>query len=252
MNLPRKTTWHTVLMIALSLATSAGCGINRRYANDSIRQLPHSHIAIEYTTPGTEVRLAGGVVAPDGTPIPAPSAGRQTLSIVYPHPNPKQGRNYAEVTLRNGSPDGHSSPEPEAHRLVPNPIAKWKGRADRGNSQDGAVIRSVVKREELEFLLRDLVADGFFDREQRQGGTEMQVTLGSRSTKKNWDQVASLDQLAQRVQTERQKPPKVASRPAPKAPPLPTELLPPIPTDDDAVQQASHEELMPDQDPVKF
>ena len=251
MSLSRKTTWQAALTMALSLASTAGCGINRRYANDSIRQLPHSQIAIEYSVASSEVRQTSAELAPDGTRVAASSAGRQTLSILYPHPDSKLGRNYAEVTLRNGLGADGSSGKPSPRRLVPIPFASGARRSGGSESPDGDVIRTVVKREELEFLLRDLVADGFFDREQRQGGVDMHVTLGSRTTKKNWDRIASFDQLVERIQTGQQKPPKVATRPAPKAPPLPTELLPPIPTDDE-IQQATHEELMPAQDPVKF
>ena len=247
-----KTHRPAALVIGLALIAAPGCGINRRYANDTIRQLMHSDIAIQYATDQSGVRVAGAGTAPVGGPASDSSGVKKTLSIVFPHPNPKLGRNYAEVIVRDGSGTDSAPAERPRGRLASNLLRKKDPSTGTGNSPDDGVIRTTVRRDELEFLLRDLVSDGFFEREQRSGDVHLQVTLGSRSTQKTWDRVAAFDRLIERVQTERPGQPRIAARPAPTAPPPPTELLPPIPAIDDGVQPASHQELVPIADPVKF
>jgi hypothetical protein len=247
-----KTHGPAALVIGLALIAAPGCGINRRYANDTIRQLPHAEVAIQYTTDESSVRPAGADVAPGGGSVSDVTAGKQTLSIVYPHPNPKLGRTCAEVTVRNGSGADSAVAERPRGRLASKLLRKKDRSAGAGNSPDDGVIRTALRRDELEFLVRDLVSDGFFEREQRSGDVHLQVTLGSRSTQKTWDRVAAFDRLIERVQTARPQQRRFAAGPAPTAPPPLTELLPPIPAIDDDLRPASHEELTPVNDPVKF
>jgi hypothetical protein len=147
------------------------------------------------------------------------------LSIVYPHPSPKYGRKYAEVVLQT-EPDVNDAAVSNAiSQLVANPFKKDAAAEEvNGNS-----LRLTITREELEFLLRDLVADSYFDREERNGDVQLSVTLGSRSIQKPWDRVASFDQLAQRVRQE------YGNRPgrsgAGKAVTAHAELLPPAASD---------------------
>jgi len=57
----------------------------------------------------------------------------------------------------------------------------------------------------LQFLLRDLVADGYFELGERKAtkdAVELDVTLGSRSVAKSWDRIAAFDSLADRVRSD--------------------------------------------------
>ena len=126
---------------------------------------------------------------------------KQLLTITYPHPSPKYGRKYAEVTLRN---DGAANEEAKSNavtQLVTNPFKKQDAIA-AGATDSYLSLRLTIPREELEFLLRDLVADSYFDREDRSGDVDLKVSLGSRTTSKSWDHIASFDQLARRVTQE--------------------------------------------------
>jgi hypothetical protein len=109
---------------------------------------------------------------------------------------------------------------------VTNPFRQQDAAGSPAGSDDGKVLRTVVNREDLEFLLRDLVADSFFDREQRQGGVDLSVTLGSRSTHKQWDHITSFDELASRVVTENEQRHK-QQRGSVKPAAAKAELLPP-------------------------
>lgn len=218
MNRSRKTTtWATMAVLASALL-SAGCGMNRRYANREIHQLAHSNVEIQYSwhDSGGEQQAS----------MPPSDSGPQTISIIYPHPSPKYGRKYAEVTLRHGAEKDESEAAKVVNQLVTNPFKQQEAKAAKDQPKNDGAIRLIIAREELEFLLRDLVADSFFDREARTGGVNVSVKLDSRTTHKQWDHVASFEQLAQRVQTENDKRMKKPAR-AVKPPAVPAELLAP-------------------------
>ena len=147
----------------LALLIVAGCAVNRRYANDQIRGLPHSRVDIVYEVKGEQIATAGS--ESNGDPVRVRFAGEpRRLSIVYPHPNPKYGRRYAEVVVRRLPREGEETADKLAKQLVTNPFRLQESRHE---GEAGTTLRSVLKREELEFLLRDVVADSFFDRGER-------------------------------------------------------------------------------------
>ena len=226
MNQSGKTATLAMTAAFILAATSAGCGMNRRYANDQIRQLTHSKVAIDYTVSGPAIVPAGAETSGEESHRPAQNTDKKILSITYPHPNPKFARRYAEVTLRDAPKQGEDAADKLAKQLVTNPFRQQDAAAAHGKADDDKVLRSAVNREELEFLLRDLVADSFFDREQHQGGADLSVTLGSRTTQKPWDHVASFDDLASRVVTENTKRAK-QRRPATAPRTVSAELLAP-------------------------
>ena len=98
MNQSGKTATVPMTAALILIAVSSGCGMNRRYANDQIRQLPHSKVAIEYAVSEPAVRPASAESSGGETSQPAQDADKKILSITYPHPNPKYARRYAEVT----------------------------------------------------------------------------------------------------------------------------------------------------------
>lgn len=222
-----KTATLAMMAVLAVAAISAGCGMNRNYANNQIRQLPHSKVAIEYTVSKTAVVPASAEASGNETNRPAvQETDKKILAITYPHPNPKYARRYAEVTLRDVPTQGEDAADKLAKQLVTNPFRQQDAAGVPDNSNDGNVLRTVVNREDLEFLLRDLVADSFFDRESRQGGVDLSVTLGSRTTQKQWDHVTSFDELAARVVTDNAKRAK-QRRPAAAARAVGAELLAP-------------------------
>jgi hypothetical protein len=184
---------NSTVLIMVSFV--AGCGMNRRYANNVIRQLPHSEVAIEYAY------TSAGSIEGEQSASPSGDSTRQVLSITYPHPSPKYGRKYAEVLVRPEDEATDDSQSNAVAQLVTNPFKKQEALA-AGFAQRDNALRLTIPREELEFLLRDLVADSYFDREDRSGGVALRVTLGSRTTQKAWDHIASFDQLARRVAQE--------------------------------------------------
>jgi hypothetical protein len=212
-------TWSSAAAIILVFCL-AGCGMNRRYANNVIRQLPHSDVTIEYSCTKAPNAEAGDNAT---TPV-----AKQVLTIVYPHPSPKYDRKYAEVTLRHDDGTNDESKSIAVAQLVTNPFKKQEMLAAGAETDD--TMRLAIPREELEFLLRDLVADSYFDREQRNGNVNLEVSLGSRTTSKSWDQIATFDQLAKRVTEEYGK--RMGSRPAAnRVTAASAELLPSITSD---------------------
>jgi hypothetical protein len=216
-----------MMAVLVLAAMSCGCGMNRNYANNQIRQLPHSKVSIEYAVSDRAIVPAGAEASGDETNRPAAQeTDTKILSITYPHPNPKYARRYAEVTLREPPKQGEDAADKLAKQLVTNPFRQQDSAAVSDSSNDGKVLRTVVNREDLEFLLRDLVADSYFDRESRQGGVDLSVTLGSRTTQKQWDHIKSLDELSARVRTDnakRQKNRAVSEKRTPSS----ARLLPP-------------------------
>jgi hypothetical protein len=216
----RKTAVTALIATIVTLMVTAGCGVNRRYANNCIQQLPHTDVSIDYewSKPAADVQQSSSEPA---------ESGKQLLRVVYPHPSPKYGRKYAEVTLRREPSAADAAVANAVGQLVTNPFKKQESLAT-GNDGD-RVQRLPIPREELEFLLRDLIADSYFDREARVGDVRLDVTLGSRSTHKTWDRVASFDQLARRVAEENALRSAPRSRSGSAAPVVPAsaELLPP-------------------------
>jgi hypothetical protein len=219
-----------VVASALITILNCGCGINRRYANGQIHQLPHTNISIEYAwgQPGnSEIQQT------DST---GGNSGKQMLTIHYPHPSPKYGHKYAAVTLRRESDTSDAAVSSAISQLVTNPFKKQE--AEAADSETDHVLRLTIPRDELEFLLRDLVADSYFDREQRSGDVNLIVTLGSRTIRKPWDHVSSFDQLAKRVIDENNR----SARPkSGKVTPASAELLSPTtePVDDSLPEPAA-------------
>lgn len=231
-----KTATLAMMAALLVAATASGCGMNRNYANNQIRQLPHSKVAIEYTVSEPAVTPASAEAFGDESSRPVPDSDKKILSITYPHPNPKYARRYAEVTLREAPKQREDTADKLAKQLVTNPFRQQDAAGSSAGSDDGQVLRTVVNREDLEFLLRDLVADSFFDREQRQGGVDLSVTLGSRTTRKQWDHITSFDELATRVVTDNASRAKQRRPPAaPRA--VGAELMAPTPDDVEASHQ---------------
>ena len=251
MNQSGKTATLATMAAIMFAVTSAGCGMNRNYANNQIRQLPHSKVAIGYTVSEPAVMPASAEASGDESSRPAHDSDKKILSITYPHPNPKYARRYAEVTLREAPKQSEDTADKLAKQLVTNPFRQQDAAGAQGNANDGKVLRTVVNREELEFLLRDLVADSFFDREDRQGGVDLSVTLGSRTAQKQWDHVASFDELAARVVTENAKRTK-QSRPAAAPRAVGAQLLAPTPEDDEAGVQPSVPPKGKPQNPSRF
>ena len=237
MNQSEKTATLALMVVLVLAAISSGCGMNRNYANNQIRQLPHSKVAIEYTVSEPAVTPAGAESSGDESSRPAQDSDKKILSITYPHPNPKYARRYAEVTLRESPKAGEDTADKLAKQLVTNPFRQQDAASAANSAIDGKVLRLVVNREELEFLLRDLVADSYFDREERQGGVNLSVTLGSRTTEKQWDHITSFDELAARVVTDNAKRAKPSRPAAVRA--VGAQLLAPTPADDEVDDQPS-------------
>ena len=197
----RSRMTRVAVVVAVLAASSLGCGINRRYANGVIQQLPHSEVNVVYKW--TDAPAVALTTAATGESPPA--ASERTLSIVYPHPNPKYGRRCADVTLRYGPEHGDDAQSGAIKHLVTNPFRQQNDPVGAASSSDPSTMHLLLNREELEFLLRDLVADGFFepgDRKQTKDGVDLAVTLGSRSTTKSWDRITAFDNLADRVRSE--------------------------------------------------
>jgi len=233
-----KTATLAMMATCILALSSAGCGMNRNYANNQIRQLPHSKVAIEYTVGKSPVVPASAEASGDETNrATAQDPGKKSLSIMYPHPNPKYARRYAEVTLRDAPNETDDTADKLAKQLVTNPFRQQDAAGTKGNANDGNVLRTVVNREELEFLLRDLVADSYFDREQRQGDVDLSVSLGSRTMQKQWDHIASFDELAARVVTDNAKRAKPSRPAAPRT--VGARLLAPTPEVDEPDEQPS-------------
>ncbi len=233
------------MMAALCWASLAtGCGINRRYANNVIHQLPHSSVHIEYawtTSPDSAMQAS----------LPAVGTGTHTLSVVYPHPNENFGRKYAQVTLRTEPSVKEASANRAIAQLITNPFREHEAAALREEPKEPHTLRIAVTREDMEFLLRDLVADSFFDREERDGGVDLTATLDSRSVQKKWDRVTAFDQLAARVVNENQKILKQRLKTS-KPTILLVELLQPILDDDEEpVQEIINAEQL-SREPIGF
>src|SRR5262245_7211907 len=125
--------------------------MNRRYANNVIHQLPHNNVFVEYAwVNSSEIQQAAS---------PAGESGKQILTITYPHPSPKDGRKYAEVILRHEADAADAAATNAIGQLVTNPFKKQELSAS-GVPNDNT-LRLTISREELEFLLRDVVADSY-------------------------------------------------------------------------------------------
>src|SRR5262245_61711775 len=169
------TLWVVIAMTSTALIVT-GCGMNRRYANGQIHQLPHTNVAVEYVwgqSTGSDVQQAASN---------AEHPAKQMLSIQYPHPSPKYGQKYAEVTLRREATATDAAVASAISQLVTNPFKRQE--LTGTDAESDHVLRLTITREDLEFLLRDLVADSYFDREERSGGVSLNVTLGSRTIRK--------------------------------------------------------------------
>ncbi len=202
----------TVLAVAAALAASAavGCGINRRYANGVIQQLPHEEVAVAYTW------IDSSDSAFRQNSLPPAGSGQRRLTVTYPHPNTKYGRKFADVALEISPDTASDSADSAVAQLVTNPFRQQDQSKSGGSASDPNKLHLLLNREELEFLLRDLVADGYFEmgqRKQPKDGVEIDVTLGSRSTSKSWDHIAAFDQLAERVKSESVMQAKKSKRP---------------------------------------
>jgi hypothetical protein len=190
--------------------------MNRRYANGQIHQLPHTTVSIEYAWGQDSTVQADTSSAQAAAPA-------KRMTVTYPHPSPKYGRKYAEVTVQHESAITDTAAGAISH-LVTNPFKRQDGL--EGAEQD-SLLRLIIPREELEFLLRDLVADSYFDREERIGDVNLSVTLGSRTTYKTWDRIASFDQLAERVIEQNNELDRRRPANGGKVIPASAELLPP-------------------------
>jgi hypothetical protein len=190
-------TIRVSVLLALLVTSLVGCGMNRRYANGVIQQLPHSDVNIVY-------KWSDAPASPAGTTGDPASASERSITVVYPHPNPKYGRRVADVTLHHGP--AHDDAESSAiKQLVTNPFRQQNDPAGASADADPRTMHLLLTREELEFLLRDLVADGFFERGERESAkdrVELTVTLDSRTTTKSWDRVDAFHNLADRVRAE--------------------------------------------------
>jgi hypothetical protein len=207
--------------VIIATIFNAGCGINRRYANGQIHQLPHTNVSIEYAC-GSAV--SSEIQQSDST---SGHSSKQVLTIHYPHPSPKYGHKYAEVTLQRESDANDIAVASAISQLVTNPFKQQE--TPSADSANDRVLRLTIPREDLEFLLRDLVADSYFDREQRSGDVKMAVTMGSRTIRKPWDHVSSFDQLAQKVIEENTR--RSVHPETNKVTPASAELLPPTSTE---------------------
>lgn len=180
-----------VVLAGLVLSSMPGCGVNRRYANDTIQQLNFRDVRIDY-------KLSSEVIPASADHSAAPVH----LAIVYPHPSPSLGSKYARAML--------------IERAAPAGRFQAIQAAFSDKVSDGEpLIEQAITRQELEFLLEDLVADGFFDRGTRTGGVALNVRIGSRAANKSWDRVSALDQLAGQLKRKiglRSSPPSLIPR----------------------------------------
>lgn len=243
MSSSRKATF----LITFALTAAAGCAVNRRYANEKIAALPHAKVELQYTFQDGAVATVAAT-GDTASSNPASDSPRRVLLVEYPHTNPRFGQNYAEVTVRNVEAPPDSKAEQVAKQVKNAPL-KQIGYPDPDlQPTDGKMLRLALRREEFEHLMRSLVADGFFDYGEREGGVSIHVTLDNRKVDKSWDHVPALDQLVARVESETRQMVKGGDRP-PKAPPAPAELHAPEPASDADARQLSAQSAY---DPVKF
>jgi hypothetical protein len=244
----KNSKWLVGLVLVTVCVLGGGCGVNRRYANNAIQQMAHSSATIQYELSDPGVALTGGESdAQSGSA----SRGVQKLSIVYPHPSERLGHKYAEVTLRAEAGSESGTADTVVKHLVTNPFRDAAGSDAGDGSPHESVLTMAIPKQEMDSLLRDIVADGFFDRGERQGGVDLNVSLGSRSARKSWDHVPSLDRLATRLREAHRGRGKVAG-PAPKSPAVPVELMAPHmgPPATDLVTISEDVDLVPD--PANF
>jgi len=205
----------------LLVLTASGCGMNRRYANNQIRQLPFSSASIAYTSVDPGIVAASGEQPSEATN--ALAAKTQKLVITYPHPSPRLGRKYAEVVLQVEAARAEPAPERTVRDLLPASLRRGEVANDKAAAAAPTEFRAAITYDEFTFLTHDLVADGFFERGERSGGVDVSVTLGSRTTSKTWDRVPSLEKLIARLQSEHRQY-SAAKSTAPAAQPATAEL----------------------------
>jgi hypothetical protein len=172
------------------LGLTSGCAMNRRYVHDSVRQIAHRNVTIQYTVEA----MATTPTETEPEPI---ATGRREMELVYPHPSPRYGRNFAQVTVRNAADAADQASS--VWDRVRHPVRQaFHAQIERETAEGNVTI--AVPREDVELLLQDLIADGLFDRGERLGnGVRLAVAIGSRSVDKDWDRVDALERLATRA-----------------------------------------------------
>jgi hypothetical protein len=229
-------------VVVLLVLTTSGCGMNRRYANNQIRQLPFSAGTIAYTSVDPGIVTASGEQPSEATD--ALAAKTQKLVITYPHPSPRLGRKYAEVVLQVEPARAEPAPDRTVRDLLPASLRRADAANETAATAAPTEYRAAITYDEFTFLTHDLVADGFFERGERAGGVDVSVTLGPRTTSKTWDRVPSLEKLIARVQSDHRQ--NLATRPAaPVAQPASAELSAPTTEEspDEAATQPASVEL---------
>lgn len=217
---------------AMLLVLQSGCAINRRYVHDAARHVSTREVNIQYSVGTNRVNE---VSTADWTP----GAASRELSLVYPHPSPRFGNGYAQVTVRELAALGTERPASLLGRIR-HPRRETDVESLTGDSRVGTAVTLALPRDELELLLQDLIADGLFDRGVRTGyGVQVAVQIDGRSVEKEWDRVDALERLMTRAIVAS---PGGHSKPPTKSDPVSAQSTPSSPT-----SQASTSET-----PVEF
>ena len=152
------------------------------------------------------VRVEGQTVTYDqvaSSPLPEQSIG--TLSLAYPHPAGRAG--FAQVKFPLASAAGRASQSPPWWNLLPGKPADSQTSVGPVGSQPEIHEAWVldIPRLESDHYFKLLSGEGFFNT-QRPGdvGVKLTVRINGKELSKNWDQIAELNVLAQRVRREGQ------------------------------------------------
>ncbi len=176
------------------LALLPGCGIGRRMAFETLRQLPLRRVTINYELPppgpaASSAERPDSLAAKTGVAFSDRPEQRLRLSIYYPHPELGSPA-FGLASLHRANSEG---------RLAPG-LVNFVALDARESEPLGEI---ALERDEVEYVIQSLIADGFFDPgERRAGPARLKVQIGRRTRSRRWDHVPALDRLIQRLLQE--------------------------------------------------
>jgi len=183
-------------------------------AFETIRQLPLRRVAIDYEVPVARLGRSAserqsGLAAKIGLAFWNRPAQRLHLSIRYPHPE-LGSTAVGLASLERVDSEGQLA-------------AGLAGFGPFGGKVSEPVAETALERDEIEFIIQSLIADGFFDPgEHRDGAAKLKVKIGRHMRQRRWDHVPALDRLISKLQSM-----KAESADQPPDLPLPDEAQAP-------------------------
>ena len=204
-----------VMLLAVALPLIGGCRLSYKVPVSRTGAPEYDHLQIVYDIQGNCGALASRtfqqMAAQSDQPVQqvgqTAAFSRATLRIEYPHPDGAEGLVRATLRLTHEARADDSEPASwtEAFRKG----LQWMtigGQTEQSDSTAGSEDEVWVldfPKQQLDLVLVDLADTGFFDEKQhREGGTRLSVTIDRGQTAKTWTSEPRLDDLMARVYRE--------------------------------------------------